>query len=212
MSRNGAQSFEDLEVAEFINQHFIAIKVDREEQPHVDEVYLTAVQMLSGKAGWPLTAVLTPQGLPFFGGTYFPKDQFSTLLSKINDTWLTRRSAVLEQANRLQGALRALNQSASTAQKINNAYIASAIQRVRAGLLIEPNIGGSAFPREPEMLLLLHDTLFEPTSDSLQPVLDRLTTLARSGLHDQLAGGFHRYSIDPSWLVPHFEKMLYNQA
>ena len=206
------ESFEDLDVAEYINQHFIAIKVDREEQPHVDEVYLTAVQMLSGKAGWPLTAVLTPQGLPFFGGTYFPKGQFLTLLNKINATWQNNHSAVLEQANRIQGAMQALNQSASTGQKINNVYLASAIERVREGLLIEPNNGGSTFPREPEMLLLLHDTLLQPNSDSLQPVLDRLTTLARSGLHDQLAGGFHRYSVDPDWLVPHFEKMLYNQA
>ena len=104
------ESFENLQIAEFINANFIPIKVDREQHPDIDELYLTSIQMLSGKAGWPLTAVLTPDGLPFFGGTYFPPKQFLSLLNQINDTWLNRRDAITEQASRLKSSLKKINQ------------------------------------------------------------------------------------------------------
>lgn len=206
------ESFEDIEIANFINQNFIAIKVDREEHPDIDELYLTAVQMLSGKAGWPLTAVLTPEGVPFFGGTYFPPDQFLNLLTKVNDTWVQNRDAIVEQAARINDALEKINQSTGASNAINEEVIALAQQRILTSFNVEPNGNGPAFPREPEMLFLLHraiNTLDSPLQLGAQ---QRLTSLMAGGIHDQLGGGFHRYSVDSSWQVPHFEKMLYNQA
>ena len=207
------ESFEDLEIAEFINQHFIAIKVDREEHPDIDEVYLTAVQMLSGKGGgWPLTAILTPDALPFFGGTYFPPEQFLSLLKQVSDTWQQKRPAVIAQAERLKKALSGINQSASAAKTIDETVIKEAQKRILQDLSSTPRSNAPAFPREPEMLFLLRQALIQLEPEPLKAVQQRLQTIAAGGIHDQLGGGFHRYSVDANWQIPHFEKMLYNQA
>ena len=206
------ESFENLEIAEFINQNFIPIKVDREEHPDIDELYLTAVQMLSGKAGWPLTAVLTPDGLPFFGGTYFPPDQFLGLLGQIDDTWDQRREAIMEQAERLKSALTKVRQSSGDAKSIDESVMTKARQRILQGFSAESRGNNSAFPREPEMQFLLHRVIGQLEQETLDIVLQRLKDIANGGIHDQLGGGFHRYSVDSNWQVPHFEKMLYNQA
>lgn len=206
------ESFEDLKIAEYINQHFIPIKVDREEHPDVDELYLTAVRMLSGKAGWPLTAVLTPDGRPFFGGTYFAPEPFLNLLTQINTTWTDRRDAVLEQADRLKKALANINRTANTVKKISNDVIDNAKQRISNDFRRAPNPGQPAFPREPEMLFLLQRTLDTLDTSTIEAVQQRLANIANGGIHDQLDGGFHRYTVDANWQVPHFEKMLYNQA
>lgn len=210
------ESFEDIEIANFINEHFIPIKVDREEHPDIDELYLTSVQMLSGQAGWPLTAVLTPQGQAFFGGTYFAPEPFLNLLNKVNDTWTQRQEAVLEQAQRLETALKAINKSASDAKAIDTAVIEEAAKRIQNNLArnnpsnnTQP---GPGFPREPEMLFLLNHALNNLSPATIDIVSQRLLRLADGGIHDQVGGGFHRYTVDSSWIVPHFEKMLYNQA
>lgn len=206
------ESFEDIRIANYINQHFIAIKVDREEHPDIDETYLTAVQMLSGKVGWPLTAVLTPNAEPFFGGTYFPPEQFITLLEKISSTWTDRRPAILEQANRLKTEMGKLSAVAKTASNVHQEALESARERIASKLFAPPRYNEPGFPREPEMLFLLQQSIRHADTTLLQRVSQRLETLADSGLHDHVGGGFHRYSVDAEWRIPHFEKMLYNQA
>ena len=210
------ESFDNVEIAEFINAHFVPIKVDREEHPSVDELYLTSVQLLSGKAGWPLTAVLTPEGQAFFGGTYFKPNELLNLLKRINETWLQRQDAVLEQAQRLSKSLEAINKSANDARAVTTEIIDAGAEQIRAELEREAsNPFGQAkpgFPREPEILFLLDQARRDLSFDTIQTVSDRLLTLASGGIHDHIDGGFHRYTVDSDWQVPHFEKMLYNQA
>ncbi|MFQ3246562.1 MAG: hypothetical protein ACI9SP_003215 [Arenicella sp.] len=210
------ESFDDIEIANFINEHFIPIKVDREEYPDVDELYLTSVQMLSGKVGWPLTAVLTPDGQAFFGGTYFQPVALLSLLNKVSDTWVQRQDAVLEQANRLSDALSAINKSSDNTKTINASVIAEAASRIQAELSRSVNNGlkqsKPGFPREPEMLFLLNHARRNLSEPTINIVTQRLLKLAAGGIHDQVGGGFHRYTVDPNWVIPHFEKMLYNQA
>ena len=217
------ESFESIEVANYINEHFIPIKVDREEHPSVDELYLTSVQLLSGKAGWPLTAVLTPDGQAFFGGTYFQPRELLNLLNKINDTWVQRQDAVLEQANRLTKSLEAINKSSGNTKAITSTVIAEAALRVSNELTNSTNISSNnrkkrvrdskaGFPREPEMLFLLDQARRNLSKSTIKTVSERLLKLAAAGIHDQIDGGFHRYTVDSGWVVPHFEKMLYNQA
>ncbi|MBL4674561.1 MAG: DUF255 domain-containing protein [Arenicella sp.] len=210
------ESFEDIDIANFINEHFIPIKVDREEYPDVDELYLTSVQMLSGKAGWPLTAVLTPDGQAFFGGTYFQPTALMSLLNKVSDTWVQRQDAVLEQANRLSDALRAINKSSDNTKTINASVISEAATRIQTELsrsvINSSKQSKPGFPREPEMLFLLNHARRNLSESTINIVTQRLLKLAAGGIHDQVGGGFHRYTVDPNWVIPHFEKMLYNQA
>jgi uncharacterized protein YyaL (SSP411 family) len=210
------ESFEDVEIANFINENFIPVKVDREEYPDVDELYLTSVQMLSGKAGWPLTAVLTPDGQAFFGGTYFQPTALLSLLNKVSDTWSQRQDAVLEQANRLSDALSAINKSSNNTKTINASIISEAATRIQTELSRSANNSSKqskpGFPREPEMLFLLNHARRSLSEPTINIVTQRLLKLAAGGIHDQVGGGFHRYTVDPNWVIPHFEKMLYNQA
>lgn len=210
------ESFEDTQVADFINQHFIPIKVDREEHPAVDELYLTSVQMLSGKAGWPLTAVLTPDGKAFFGGTYFQPNQLLNTLNRINDTWVQRQDAVLEQANRISIAIDKISESSKNTQAIDGELVGNAAARIQTDLMRAASGGQSqskpGFPREPEILFLLDQAQRTLSESTINTVSDRLLTLAAGGIHDQVGGGFHRYTVDSDWVIPHFEKMLYNQA
>lgn len=210
------ESFEDIEIAKIINEHFIPIKVDREEYPDVDELYLTSVQMLSGKAGWPLTAVLTPDGQAFFGGTYFQPAALLSLLNKVSDTWVQRQDAVLEQANRLSGALSAINKSSDNTKTITAGIISEAATRIQTELSRSVNNSSKqskpGFPREPEMLFLLNHAQRNLSEPTINMVSQRLLKLAAGGIHDQVGGGFHRYTVDSNWVIPHFEKMLYNQA
>lgn len=210
------ESFEDIDIANFINENFIPVKVDREEYPDVDELYLTSVQMLSGKAGWPLTAVLTPDGQAFFGGTYFQPETLLNLLNKVSDTWVQRQDAVLEQANRLSDALSAINKSSDNIKTISVKVISEAATRIKNELSRSvsnsSNQSKPGFPREPEMLFLLNHAQRNLSEPTINIVTQRLLKLAAGGIHDQVGGGFHRYTVDPLWAIPHFEKMLYNQA
>jgi len=208
------ESFEDEEVAAFLNAHFIAIKVDREERPDVDDLYMTAVQMMSGHGGWPMSVWLTPDKRPFFGATYFPKHQFLNVLSRIDAAWAGERESIEAQGTRVAEALAAQKGAAGSARALGAevleravAAIAARFDTVRGGFA-----GAPKFPSETTLLLLL--SRFERTGETRAFDLATVTLdqMARGGIYDQAGGGFHRYSVDADWLVPHFEKMLYNQA
>lgn len=211
------ESFDDEEVAEVLNRHFIAIKVDREQRPDLDETYMIGVQLLSGQGGWPMSCFLTSDGKPFFAATYFPKDQFISLLSRISKIWQEDRSALVRDAEKLNQAIRA--QLAPTAA---TALPEDLLSRVKEDLVqsVDRQYGGFGdapkFPHEPNLLLLLEQIQRDPAPLAEQPawsVLSKtLDAMLQGGIYDQLGGGFHRYSTDRRWRVPHFEKMLYNQG
>jgi uncharacterized protein YyaL (SSP411 family) len=214
------ESFEDPEVAGAVNQLFVNVKVDREERPDVDAVYMDAVQAMTGHGGWPMTVFLTPDGQPFFGGTYFPKESrgglpgFVDLCRAVDDAWRNRREELLDQAGRLTEAL---GQSALLAGK--EALPGGEALDSAAGALrtqFDPEWGG--FGRAPkfpqtmahELLLRVHHR--NAVAELLEMVTTSLDAMASGGIYDHVGGGFARYSVDSFWMVPHFEKMLYDQA
>lgn len=208
------ESFEDLEVARFLNTHFIAIKVDRERRPDVDNLYMTAVQITTGRGGWPMSSMLTPDGKTFFGGTYFPRDRFLEILHKVADLWKSDRAGLQAQAERIAQAVRATTRTAKAAGQVGDGAVKAAVSALLArhddlqgGLGQAPK-----FPNEPKYLLLLDTALRHPDKKVIDLIDFDLDAMARGGIYDQVGGGFHRYSTDNAWLVPHFEKMLYNQA
>lgn len=208
------ESFEDQTTAEELNQQFVNIKVDREERPDVDSVYMEAVQAMTGQGGWPMTVWLTPDGEPFYAGTYFPKDErggmpsFRRVIAAISHAWKNERSDVTAQAQRIREALSA---ELAPADDLPSPETLLAAFRAIGATFDSANGGfGRApkFPQQPLLEFLLR--LREPEAASM--LEKTLTTMARGGIHDQLAGGFARYSVDPLWVVPHFEKMLYDNA
>lgn len=208
------ESFDNVEVAQYLNEHFVAIKVDRERRPDVDDIYMTAVQLLTGRGGWPMSSWLTPDGEPFFGGTYYPRDVFLNILSQVTEAWRTQRPQVVAQASRLAAAVKQVTAAAGEAAELGDAALASAVEQSLARH--DPQLGGFSpapkFPHEPELLFLLDRVLRTGDARALAAVETSLDHMARGGIYDQVGGGFHRYSTDARWLVPHFEKMLYNQA
>ncbi len=206
------ESFESETIANLINENFVAVKVDREEHPDVDEVYLNAVQMLSGKVGWPLTVVVTPEAEPFFGGTYIAPDQLTSLLKKINTTWKNNRPAVLEQAKRTTLALERLSQQQGAVNAITRKVISESKDTIATNLYAKPNNNEPGFPREPEMLFILDQIYRDLDQNSIAKLSARLDAIMDGGIHDHVGGGFHRYTVNSDWVIPHFEKMLYNQA
>ncbi len=217
------ESFEDEDVAAFLNEHFVAVKVDREERPDVDAVYMGATQALTGHGGWPMTVVVTPDGEPFYAGTYFPPEprhglpSFIQLLEAIAATWAEDQGRVREAAGRITSALveRRLTVDAATLERdaveaaLEQAVgsLASSYDGVRGGF------GGA--PKFPPSMVLEHLLRHHArTGDprALAMVEGTCEAMARGGMYDQLAGGFARYSVDADWVVPHFEKMLYDNA
>jgi uncharacterized protein YyaL (SSP411 family) len=214
------ESYEDPSLAEVINQNFIAVKVDRDERPDVDTRYQAAVAAISGQNGWPLTAVLTPAGMPFFGGTYFPRDDrygrpgFERVLRSMVDAWKTRRDEVLESAGTVVEAIeynesfagRAGNLSMSIVDKM----VASALEkfdRHHGGFGSQPKFA------HPSAIDLLLDVATRTGNQAAREAATAtLQKMAQGGVYDHLGGGFHRYSVDEAWVVPHFEKMLYDNA
>jgi uncharacterized protein YyaL (SSP411 family) len=216
------ESFEDADVAAVMNKLFVNVKVDREERPDVDAIYMQAVQALSGQGGWPMTMFLAPDGRPFFGGTYFPKDDrsgmpgFVRVLEAVADAWQNRREALDEQAEKLHEMLSrgdgigrgggAVGLSAST--------LASAVDSLRSQF--DPRFGGFGgapkFPQAMTIDFVLRQFVRDQSPDTLEMATVSLDAMAAGGMYDQLGGGFHRYSVDAYWLVPHFEKMLYDEA
>ncbi len=208
------ESFEDPAIAALLNEHFIAIKVDRESHPDVDEVYMTAVMLLTGRGGWPMSSFLTPEGEPFYGGTYYPPQQFSALVRQVAEIWQERESDVLAQAKRITEAIADNNRISGEAKKFDLKQADRALAAI--GQIYDEIQGGFGqapkFPQEPWLFLLLERAEREGSESALEMLENTLDHMARGGIYDQVAGGFHRYSTDYEWLVPHFEKMLYNQA
>ncbi len=209
------ESFEDNEVAAAMNDGFVNIKVDREERPDLDAVYMNATVALTGQGGWPMTCFLTPDGRPFFCGTYYPKPNFLQLLAAVTETWRTRRGEVEEASDRIAGELRSMASGLPAGgPPVQPALCDHAV----AAVLQDEDVERGGFGRAPkfppsallEALLRSH----ERTGDILpvEAVERTCTAMARGGIYDQLAGGFARYSVDASWVVPHFEKMLYDNA
>ncbi|MCX8103443.1 MAG: thioredoxin domain-containing protein [Candidatus Bipolaricaulota bacterium] len=214
------ESFENDEIAQYLNEHFVSIKVDREERPDIDEIYMTAVQVLTGQGGWPLTVFLTPDLKPFYGGTYFPPEDrwgrpgLLTVLRAIVELYQKEHEKIVEQAERLTQYLSALQQPRSssgllTPDLLQRAYLASlqSFDREHGGFG-----GAPKFPHSLELSLLLRYWHRTKDSDALQIVELSLEKMARGGIYDQVGGGFHRYCIDAQWRIPHFEKMLYDNA
>ena len=208
------ESFENLEIAEYLNRHFIAIKVDRERRPDVDQNYMTAIQLIRGNGGWPSSSFLTPEGKPFYGGTYFPPKQFLDLLKQVSKAWTKDRDKLLEQADQLAAAVAKIDTVHGQASRIDDHILVQAATAILSGY--DPLQGGFGqapkFPQETLLNLLLEDARRDDDQETLKAALNTLDHIARGGIRDQIGGGFHRYATDPDWLVPHFEKMLYNQA
>jgi len=214
------ESYEDPQVAGLINRDFIAIKVDRDERPDVDARYQSAVSAISGQGGWPLTAFLTPDGRPYFGGTYIPRDErmgrpgIARVLTAMAQVWRERREEALETAASVMAAIehnesfsaRALELSQGLADKM----VASIVGQ------FDPRHGGFGsqpkFPHPAALDLLLQVAATRGNDDARRAFTVTLEKMARGGVYDQLAGGFHRYSVDERWVVPHFEKMLYDNT
>jgi uncharacterized protein len=206
------QSFEDAGVGTLINENFVAIKVDREERPDVDAVYMTATQAMTGQGGWPMTVFATPDGEPFYCGTYFPRANFIQLLTAIAEAWKTQRLQVLAQG---QAVVKAI----AGAPAAGSGQITPALLDHAAGKLLDsydPGNGGFGgapkFPPHLALLFLLRQHQRTGSMQTLEIVRHTAEAMARGGIHDQLAGGFARYAVDEHWTVPHFEKMLYDNA
>ncbi len=219
------ESFEDADVAAVMNRLFVNVKVDREERPDVDAVYMQAVQALTGQGGWPMTVFLTPEGEPFFGGTYFPKEPghgrpgFVQLLEAVDDAWQQRRDDLLADATKLGDALRRETFADAAVSDTDPANLPTdVLARARDGIAsqFDPQFGGFGsapkFPQAMTLDFLLQRAVGEDDADALAMVSTSLDAMAAGGMYDVVGGGFHRYSVDESWLIPHFEKMLYDQA
>lgn len=209
------ESFEDPGVAEVLNADFVCIKVDREERPDIDAVYMNATVALTGQGGWPMTCFLTPNGRPFFCGTYYPKDSFLQLLSAISETWRERRGEVEEASDHIAGELRSMSAGLpgggpAVAPELCDQAVAAVLgdQDVEHG-----GFGGAPkFPPSALLEALLRHYERTGSRAVLAAVTRTGRAMARGGMYDQLAGGFARYSVDTAWVVPHFEKMLYDNA
>jgi uncharacterized protein YyaL (SSP411 family) len=232
------ESFESEAVARILNEHFVPVKVDREERPDVDKVYMTYVQALTGHGGWPLSAWLTPDLKPFYGGTYFPPEDrqgragFSSLLTAIARGWSTEREKLVAEGERAIAVLREHHagrsgeQSGSSAATDEKSLVSAASEALEGGFnyfyeAFDPSHGGFGgapkFPRASNLEFLfrvaaLQGGQTELAREAVKLAAATLQAMARGGIHDHVAGGFHRYSVDEAWFVPHFEKMLYDQA
>lgn len=214
------ESYEDASLAQVINEHFVAVKVDRDERPDVDSRYQAAVQAMSGQGGWPLTAILTPDGKPFFGGTYFPRDDrygrpgFERVLRTLADVWKTKRGDALETAGSVLAAIEHgesfSGRSSSLSLELADKLVASAMNqfdRRNGGFGTQPK-----FPHPAALDMLIDVAARTGNEDAKEAATVTLKKMAAGGIYDHLGGGFHRYSVDERWVVPHFEKMLYDNA
>ena len=214
------ESFEDPATAALMNERFVSIKVDREERPDVDAIYMDAVQAMTGQGGWPMTVFLMPDGRPFYGGTYFPKTgrggmiSFTELLSRIDEIWRTRRDDLDAQADELTEAIG----QGATLEPRDDVPGSGALAEAYAGLAAafdadHGGFGGAPkFPQTMTLDLLLRAHAHNGSAETLAMVTTSLDAMAAGGIYDHLGGGFARYSVDRGWQVPHFEKMLYDQA
>jgi uncharacterized protein YyaL (SSP411 family) len=230
------QSFMNPAIARFLNEHFVSIKVDREERPDVDQIYMTAVRAFGNGGGWPMSMFLTPDGRPFFGGTYFPPEDhdgfegFLTLLKRVDQAWRDHRAELEKDADQLVTVVRRALDGASAQARVPLSHAVAARARAQLAEQFDPAYGGFGYdpgnPRRPKfpepvnLVFLLEEhrrgagakPAPEATPTPLTMVVTTLDQMARGGIRDQLAGGYHRYSTNRYWTVPHFEKMLYDNA
>ncbi len=220
------ESFENEQIAALLNQQFICIKVDREERPDLDHIYMQAVQLITGRGGWPLSAFLTPDLQPFYGGTYWPPTArmgmpgFDEVLLAVVDAWTNRRGMAVQQAAQLTAAVASERHEARERTATSEPWMPSAqLFRTATARLAESfdavhgGFGGAPkFPRPIELQLLLRTWHRDHDPQWLDMVSLTLDRMAAGGMYDHLGGGFARYSVDDRWLVPHFEKMLYDNA
>lgn len=218
------ETFEDPEIAQLLNDHFVSIKVDREERFDLDQIYMEAVQMMTGRGGWPLSVFLTPEGEPFFGGTYWPPraregiSGFDQVLMAVADAWQNRRPDVFEQADKITRLLRktlsGTDESAASPIDLDHAPLMEAEAALRRSFDSQWGGFGTSpkFPQPLPLCWLLRRWRRSGDNKLLEMVTTTLDHMAAGGLFDHLGGGFHRYCVDDRWLVPHFEKMLYDNA
>ncbi|MFH1050370.1 MAG: thioredoxin domain-containing protein [bacterium] len=212
------ESFEDSEIAEMMNDAFVNIKVDREERPDIDSVYMQVCQMLTGGGGWPLTVIMTPDKKPFFAGTYFPKDSVANrigmreLIPKIKELWETRKNDLLISADDMLERIK--HSKHATSSELSADFLDSAYQMLEENY--DENYGGFGsspkFPVSHNLIFLMKYSQSAKNVNSLKMSENTLSKMGMGGIYDQIGFGFHRYSTDRVWLVPHFEKMLYDQA
>jgi uncharacterized protein len=201
------ESFENEAVAAVMNKNFVCIKVDREERPDLDKIYMTATQATTGSGGWPMSVWLTPDLKPFYCGTYFPAKNFVALLERIHEVWDANHAGILDQANRLTDTLKQYTTITGEAGKLDATPMKLCLEQQRASYDAEHGGFGGA-PKFPRPVVL--NFLFRAGGNAM--ALHTLCKMGEGGIFDQLGGGFHRYSVDERWLVSHFEKMLYDQA
>jgi uncharacterized protein len=214
------ESFENEQVAALLNERYVSVKVDREERPDVDRVYMTFVQATTGAGGWPMSVWLTPEGRPFYGGTYFPptsqwgRPGFVDILREVARVWDTDRAKVEESAGSITARLRELEQAAPVGDRPGSAALERTVAEFRAAFDSEHGGFGGApkFPRPSELLFLLREFARTGNEEARGMALATLHAMAVGGMRDHVGGGFHRYAVDAAWRVPHFEKMLYDQA
>lgn len=208
------ESFDNEAIAAYLNEHFVSIKLDREQRPDLDDIYMTGVQLISGQGGWPMSSFITHEGKPFFAGTYFPPEGFTNLLAQINDIWHNRHEDVMKQADQIADSIAKFTAAKSEAQHLDPDIAGKAAKEL-LDRLDEANggFGGAPkFPNESQLALMLDQFEREQLAETGEAVTLTLDKMYQGGIYDQIAGGFHRYTVDAIWLVPHFEKMLYNQA
>jgi len=210
------ESFEDEETAALLNRTFVCVKVDREERPDVDALYMRAVQVMTGRGGWPMTVILTPEGAPFFAATYLPRERLRELAAKVGQAWSQHADDIRRQAALVTERIAELGDGqdlppfeGSDADLLHllETSLAAHYDRVRGGYGAAPK-----FPPHAELLYLLDRAERDGETEGLEQVRGTLDAMAAGGVHDQVGGGFHRYSTDGVWLLPHFEKMLYDNA
>ncbi|MGE0449938.1 MAG: thioredoxin domain-containing protein [Vicinamibacterales bacterium] len=214
------ESFESADVAAFLNAHFVSIKVDREERPDVDRVYMAYVQGTTGSGGWPMSVWLTPELKPFYGGTYFPPSSrwgrpgFIEILREIDRVWQMDRDKVRQSADAVTEQLRGTAENAPSSAVPGAEALEKTVSQFRAAFDgRHAGFGGAPkFPRPSELLFLLREHARTGDDDAREMAVRTLTAMALGGMRDHIGGGFHRYSVDAAWRVPHFEKMLYDQA
>lgn len=216
------ESFEDDDTAAYMNKHFVNVKVDREERPDVDRIYMDAVTALTGRGGWPMTVFLTPDQRPIYAGTYYPKQRmmnhpsFMDVMEAVSDAWTTNRSGVAQQAANITKAITDANPPAGPLPRETD--IVDAVAAIKRTFdPVNGGFGGAPkFPQAPTLEFLMRIAALRPDTDEGAEALGMLTVtleaMARGGIYDHIVGGFARYSVDAVWLIPHFEKMLYDNA
>ncbi|MEO7456353.1 MAG: DUF255 domain-containing protein, partial [Gemmatimonadaceae bacterium] len=211
------ESFENEATAALMNEHFVCIKVDREERPDIDAIYMQATQAMTGHGGWPMTVFLTPNGEPYFAGTYYPPDDrhgmpsFTRVLLGVSDAWANRQDAVARTAEQMRELYAASTERARSTGSLDEPLLSRAMSSLVQRY--EPRFGGfDGAPKFPPTMALdfaLRQWARTGEAQALEMVQHTFRRMARGGLYDQVGGGFARYSVDGQWLVPHFEKMLY---